>query len=46
MMPEYNNNDVRIISPQKIYGLYGLKHYLVEMRGGVTGAGQPTNNEH
>ena len=33
----------RIISSQKIYGLYGLKHHIVEMRGGVTDAGQ-TNN--
>ena len=31
----------RIISSQKIYGLYGLKHHIVEMRGGVTDAGQP-----
>ena len=30
----------RIISSQKIYGLYGLKHHIVEMRGGVTDAGQ------
>ena len=35
----------RIISSQKIYGLYGLKHHIVEMRGGVTDAGQPTNSE-
>ena len=27
----------------KIYGLYGLKHHKVEMRGGVTDAGQPNN---
>ena len=26
----------RIISSQKIYGLYGLKHHIVETRGGVT----------
>ena len=26
----------RIISSQKIYGLHGLKHHIVEMRGGVT----------
>ena len=32
-----------IISSQKIYGLYGLKHHVVEMRGGVTDAGQTTN---
>ena len=34
----------RIISSQKIYGLYGLKHHIVEMRGGVTDAGQTTTN--
>ena len=28
----------RIISSQKIYGLYGLKHHTVEMRRGVTDA--------
>ena len=26
----------RIISSQKIYGLYGLKHHIVEIRGDVT----------
>ena len=31
----------RIISSQKIYGLYGMKHHIVEMRGGVTDAGRP-----
>ena len=31
------------ISSQKIYGLYGLKHHIVEMRGDVTDAGQPTD---
>merc|ERR1712001_606557 len=35
----------RIISSQKIYDLYGLKHHIVEMRGGVTDAGQTTNDE-
>ena len=35
----------RIISSQKIYSLYGLKHHIVEMRGGVTDAGQRTNIE-
>ena len=25
------------------YGLYGLKHHIVEMRGGVTDAGRMTN---
>ena len=34
----------RIISSQKMYGLYALKHHIVEMRGDVTDAGQ-TNNE-
>ena len=29
-----------ILTPQKIYGLYGLKHHIVEMRGGVTDAGR------
>ena len=33
-------NIARIISSQKIYDLYGLKHHIVEMRGGVTDAGQ------
>ena len=28
----------------EIYGLYGLKHHIVEMRRGVTDAGQ-TNSE-
>ena len=32
------------ICSQKIYGLYGLKHHIVEMRGGVTDAGR-TNDE-
>ena len=31
-----------IISSQKIYGLYGLVHHLVGMRG-VVGAGQTAN---
>ena len=30
----------RIISSQKIYGLYARKHHIVEMRGDVTDAGQ------
>ena len=33
----------RIISSQKIYGFYGLKHHIVEIRGCVTDAGQTTN---
>ena len=32
------------ICSQKIYGLYGLKHHIVEMRGGVTDTGR-TNNQ-
>ena len=35
----------RIISSQKIYGLYGLKHHIVEMRGGVTDAGRTNGDE-
>merc|ERR1712208_234406 len=35
----------RIMSSQKIYGLCGLKHHIVEIRDHVTGAGQTTNNE-
>ena len=36
----------RIISSQKIYGLYGWKHHIVEMRGGVTDAGwQPITED-
>ena len=31
---------VRIIFSQKIYGFYGLKHHIVEIRGDVTGAGR------
>ena len=34
----------RIIYSKKIYGLYGWKHHIVEMRGGVTDAGQ-TNKQ-
>ena len=26
------------------FGLYGLKHHIVEMRGGVTDAGRTTTN--
>ena len=32
-----------IISSQKIYGLYGLKHHIVEISGDVPHAGQTTN---
>ena len=28
-----------------VYGLYGLKHHIVEMRGGVTDAGQTNNKQ-
>ena len=35
----------RIISSQKIYGLYARKHHKVEMRGDVTDAGQTTTTE-
>ena len=35
-----------MISSQKIYGLYGLKHHIVKMRGGVTDAGQTTERTH
>ena len=30
------------MSSHKIYGLYGLKHNIVEMRGDVTDAGRTT----
>ena len=33
----------RIISSQKIYGLYAQKHHIVEMRVDVTDAGRTTN---
>ena len=36
----------RIISSQKIYGLYARKYHIVEMRGDVTNAGQPTNDNN
>ena len=39
-----NDTDMLPGSSQKIYGLYGLKHHIVEMRGGVTDAGQ-TNEQ-
>ena len=35
----------RIISSQKIYGLYARKHHIIEMRGDVTDAGRQTTNE-
>ena len=34
----------RIISSRKIYGLYALKHHIVEMRGDVTDVGR-TNDQ-
>ena len=35
---------VRVISFQKMYGLYGLKHQIVEISGDVTDAGR-TNEQ-
>ena len=35
----------RIVTSQKIYGLYARKHHIVEMRGDVTDAGQTTNDD-
>ena len=34
---------VGVISFQKMYGLYGLKHHIVEISGDVTDAGRTTN---
>ena len=34
----------RIISSEKIYDLCGLKHHIVERRGGVADVGQPTKH--
>ena len=44
----WSGHVARIISLQKIYDLYGLKHHIVDMRGGVTDAGQTNEqtNEH
>ena len=37
---------VGVISFQKMYGLYGLKHHIVEISGDVTDAdGRTTNNK-
>ena len=36
---------VGVTSFQKIYGLYGLKHHIVEISGDVTKAGQPTRKD-
>ena len=38
-------NVARIISSQKIYGLYARKHHIVEMRGDVTDARRQTNEQ-
>ena len=40
----WHRHVARIISSQKIYGLYARKHHIVEMRWDVTDAGRPTNN--
>ena len=34
-----------VIIFQKMYGLYGLKHHIVEISGDVTDAGRTTNNK-
>ena len=36
---------VGVISFKKIYGLYGLKHHIVEICGDVTDAGRTTNDD-
>ena len=36
---------VGVISFQKMYGLYGLKHHIVEISGDVTDAGRPRTRE-
>ena len=36
---------VGVISFKKIYGLYGLKHHIVEICGDVTDADGQTNNK-
>ena len=38
----WNEDMMTLTCCQEIYGLYGLKHHIVEMRGGVTDAGQTT----
>ena len=40
-----NDTDM-FISSQKIYGLYGLKHHILEIRGDVTDAGRMTNDDN
>ena len=37
---------VGVISFQKMYGLYGLKHHIVEIRGDVTMRDKQTTTEH
>ena len=36
---------VGVISFQKIFGLYGLKHHIVEISGDVTDAGRTTSED-
>ena len=36
---------VGVISFQKMYGLYGLKHHIVEKSGDVTNAGRTDNKK-
>ena len=36
---------VGVISFQKMYGFYGLKHHIVEISGDVTDADKRTNNK-
>ena len=36
---------VGVISFQKMYGLYGLKHYTVEISGDVTDPDEQPNNK-
>ena len=36
---------VGVMSFQKMYGLYGLKHHIVEISGDVTDAGRTTNKQ-
>ena len=36
---------VGVISFQKMYGLYGLKHHIVEISGDVTDAGRDRTND-
>ena len=36
---------VDVMSFQKMYGLYGLKHHIVEISGDVTDAGRTTSED-